>query len=157
MSAAQEAGLPQDIVESYPDFVSHSSVQFQQSGELKVHDSACCWRQHYLVLSFLMSGHVFSEYHRLSGLPGIPPCSNTQWCRVVKRLEAFVTDLAEWSCGQVRKEVMARGDGKKKGCVVGWILPDSGPLLQQFVCHSSLFFYLENSLVYPQNQAWSRS
>ncbi len=31
----------------------------------------------------------------------------------MKRLEEFVSDLAEWSCSQVRTEIMERGDDKK--------------------------------------------
>ena len=33
--------------------------------------------------------------------------------RIVKRLEEHVSDLAEWSCGQVRQENAARGDAKQ--------------------------------------------
>ena len=31
----------------------------------------------------------------------------------MKRLEGFVTNLAEWSCSQVRNEIMKRGDAKE--------------------------------------------
>ena len=31
----------------------------------------------------------------------------------MKRLEEFVTNLAEWSCSQVRNEIMKRGDAKE--------------------------------------------
>ncbi len=33
-----------------------------------------------------------------------------KWGRIVKNLEGHVTDLAEWSCGQVGQEITARGD-----------------------------------------------
>ena len=32
----------------------------------------------------------------------------------MKRLEEFVTNLAEWSCSQVRNEIMKRGDTKER-------------------------------------------
>ena len=48
-----------------------------------------------------------------SGWLGLPSCSGTQWLRIVERLEAHVTKLAEWSCGQVRQEIVKRGDDKK--------------------------------------------
>ena len=44
---------------------------------------------------------------------GLPPCSQTQWQNILKRLEPRVAALAEWSCGQVRKEIVMRGDEKK--------------------------------------------
>ena len=37
---------------------------------------------------------------------GIPSCSKSQWQRIVEWTEKHVTELAEWSCEQVRK----RGD-----------------------------------------------
>ncbi len=40
---------------------------------------------------------------------GLPSCSRTQWGRIVRRLAEYVTDLAEWSCGQVR-EIAERED-----------------------------------------------
>ena len=65
------------------------------------------------MISFLISGHLHAEYKRLSGLLGLPACSSTQWGRILNRLEEHVTNLAEWSCGQVRQEIIERGDAKK--------------------------------------------
>ncbi len=62
---------------------------------------------------FLMTGNLHADYERVGGLLGFPACSSTQWGRIVKRLEEFVSDLAEWSCSQVRKEIMERGDDNK--------------------------------------------
>ena len=62
---------------------------------------------------FVMSRHLHADYERLSGLLGLPSCSETQWNKIVKRLEGFVTNLAEWSCSQVRYEIMKRGDAKE--------------------------------------------
>ncbi len=72
------------------------------------------------MLSFLMMGNLHADYERVGGLLGFPACSSTQWNRIVKRLEEFVSGLAEWSCGQVRKEVMEQGDDK------GWIASFDG-------------------------------
>ncbi len=60
-----------------------------------------------------MTGNLHADYERVGGLLGCPACSSTQWDRIVKRLEEFVSDLAEWSCSQVRKEIMERGDDNK--------------------------------------------
>ena len=110
---AQQVGLSYNF-ELLASFVSSGSVGFQCSGgPLEIHDSRCSWRQYYPVLSFLINGHLHAEYARLSGWLGLPSCSGMQWLRIVERLEAHVTKLAEWSCGQVRQEIVKRGDDKK--------------------------------------------
>ena len=109
---ADEVGLPHDT-NTLMSCVSDGSIRLQHSESLQIHDSQCSWHQHYPVLSFLISGHLHAEYKRLSGLLGLPSCSSTQWGRIVERLEEYVTDLAEWSCGQVRQEIVERGDAQK--------------------------------------------
>ena len=92
------------------EVVSEGSIHLEHSNCLKIHDSTCSWQKYYPVLSFLMTGNLHSDYERVGGLLGFPACSSTQWSRIVKRLEEFVSDLAEWSCSQVRNEVKERGD-----------------------------------------------
>lgn len=97
VAVAKQVGMGFDF-DDLSEFVSGASVRMQQSGNpLRVHDSNCSWDQHYAVLSFLMNGHLYSEYERLSGWLGLPPTSNTQWHRIVQKLEPAVTELAEWS------------------------------------------------------------
>ena len=50
------------------------------------------------------------EYQRISNMLGLPPCSDTQWQRIVRWLGEHVTSLAQWSCAQVREQVKERGD-----------------------------------------------
>ena len=110
---AQQIGLSYNFA-TLSSFVSSGSVGFQSSGgPLGIHNSSCSWRQHYPVLSFLINGHLHAEYSRLSGWLGLPSCSGTQWHRIIERLEVHVTKLAEWSCGQVRQQIVKRGDDKK--------------------------------------------
>ena len=99
---AEQIGFSQDTV-NLASFVSSGTIGLQCSESLKIHSYACSWQQHYPVPSYLMTGHLHADYERLSGLLGLPACSSTQWSRIVKRLESYVTDLAEWSCGQVNK------------------------------------------------------
>ena len=61
-----------------------------------------------------MSGHLHAEHERLSSLLRLPACSSTQWGRIVAKLEENVTNLAEWSCGQVRQEIIARVDTRRE-------------------------------------------
>ena len=112
VEVARQLGIEHDF-STLSRFVSSGSIAFQPSGTFQVHNTACSWNQHYAVLSFLLNGHLHSEYARLSGMLGLPPCSHTQWQNILKRLEPHVAALAEWSCGQVRKEIVMRGDEKK--------------------------------------------
>ncbi len=93
--------------------VSAGSVSWCHFNSLQIHHSKCCWRKHYPVLSFMMSGHLHSEYDRLSRLLGLSLCGETQWSRITRKIEEAVTDLAEWSCGQVRSEILKQGEDKK--------------------------------------------
>ncbi len=108
-SIADELGVPHDS-DTLKAHISSGQVHFGHTEELHIHDSNASWHQWYPVISFLISGHLHADYERLSGLLGLPSCSSTQWGRIVKSLEGHVTDLAEWSCGQVRQEITARGD-----------------------------------------------
>ena len=113
ITAAQQVGLPQEFIHHIPQHISAGSVNLQHSDDLTIHDSMCSWRQYYPVISFLMSGHLHSEYQQLGGFLGLPSCSSTQWSKIVKRLEGFVNNLAEWTCSQVQNEIMKRGDDKE--------------------------------------------
>jgi len=113
VTAAQQVGLPQSMLEQIPTGISDGSIGLQHSDSFRVHNSSCSWRQYYPVMSFLVSGQLHADYQRVSGLLGLPACSNTQWSRIVKKLETCVTELAEWSCSQVQKQVRMRGDDKK--------------------------------------------
>ena len=109
---AGQIGLPHNTT-TFSSHVSSGSIGLHHSDSLRIHNSFCSWSQYYPVLSFLMSGHLYADYDRLSGLLGLPACSNTQWSRIVKRLEEQVTELAKWSCGQVQQEIIRRGGAKQ--------------------------------------------
>ncbi len=121
---AQQVGLSLDV-DTLSTFVSSGSVSLQCSGCCTIHDSSCSWQQYYPVLSFLLNGHLHVDYVRLSGWLGLPPCSSTHWHRIVQKQEIHVTKLAEWSCGQVQKNVMNRGDDKQ------WVASYDGFYLTQ--------------------------
>lgn len=87
-----------------PDGVDPPSVKRCSVGKNK------SWTMNYAVLSFLMSGQLFADYNRLSTLLGLPPCSESQWRRIIEWMEGHVTHLAELSCEQARDRVRERGD-----------------------------------------------
>lgn len=68
------------------------------------------WVLNYCVLSFLMNGQLFAEYQRLGNMLGLPPCSDSQWQRIVQWLGEHVTRLAQWSCEQEREQIKEHGD-----------------------------------------------
>ena len=68
------------------------------------------WTKNYSALSFLTNRQLFAEYERVSNMLGLPACSDRQWLRIVEWTEKYVTELAEWSCEQVRDQVRRRGD-----------------------------------------------
>ena len=104
-SVAEHIGLPHDTA-TLSSFVSSGGIGRQHSGSLKIHNSRGNTTQSF---SFLISGHLHADYERLSGLLGLPACCNSQWNRIVKKLEVYVTELAAWSCGQVTQEIKKRG------------------------------------------------
>ena len=78
------------------------------------------WLLNYTVISFLMNGQLFSEYHRITNMLGLPHCSAKHWREIVGWLGEHVTNLAEWSCAQVLEEVHAQGDSEH------WITSSDG-------------------------------
>ena len=43
---------------------------------------------------------------------GLPACSNSQWNRIMTKLEVHVTKLAELSCSEVVQVIRRREEGK---------------------------------------------
>ena len=110
-SVASQLRVPHDS-ETLFSLVSSGTVGLDHSDGMKIHNFPGNWSQYYPVLSFLMNGHLHADYCKLSGMLGLPACSHSQWQRILERLEKYVTELAEWSCAQVREDVVERGDGK---------------------------------------------
>ena len=79
----------------------------------QVHESLCSWEKYYYAISFLINGHLRSEYIKLAGMLRLPSCAKKTWDKIVEKLEVQVSKLAEWSCSQVRGAIKARGDEKK--------------------------------------------
>ena len=91
-------------------FIHSSKLSLKQSGpQLQMHGTTS-WDRHY---TFLLNGQLYAEYDRLSGMLGLPSCSDTTWRRIVEGLEEHVTELAEWSCKHVREAIKTRNDHHK--------------------------------------------
>ena len=59
-----------------------------------------------------MNGQLFAEYDRVSHMLGLPSASKSQLVRITEWTEEHVTELAEWLCEQVRRQIRNRGDHK---------------------------------------------
>ena len=89
---------------------------------------------------------------------GIPSCSKNQYLKIVKWKEKHVTELAEWSCEQVRNQIRQRGDHQQ------WVASyDDFYLAREHYSNTSsgtLYDYSTGkcSLVHPPDQEgkWAR-
>ena len=79
-------GLPVDVNKC----MTKASLQLQcdprgTAEPPQVHNSRCSWPMNYTVPSFMMNGHLYAEYNRLTGMLGLPHCLNQQWLRIIGR------------------------------------------------------------------------
>ena len=111
VTTAQSLGIAADLSE----FVHICRVSLQCSGSHPpcVHESTKSWSRHYSALAFLLNGHLYAEYEKLSGMLGLPSCSHTTWHKMIEDLEVHVTNVAEWSCSCVREAIEERGNKNK--------------------------------------------
>ena len=70
------------------------------------------WLPNYVLMSFLLNGEYYKDYEHVLGTLGIGHLSKTQWQRVVKWVHPFVKQLANWSCSEVKQQIIRRGDQK---------------------------------------------
>ena len=112
VTTAQSLGIAADLSE-----VLHiCRVSLQCSGSHsapRVHESTKSWSRHYSALAFLLNGHLYAEYEKLSGMLGLPSCSHTTWHKMVEDLEVHVSNVAEWSCRGVRDAIEESGNKNK--------------------------------------------
>ena len=70
------------------------------------------WQPNYVLLCFLLNGEYCKDYEHILGALSLAHLSKTQWQRVVKWVHPFVEELALWSCSEVKRQVIRRGDQK---------------------------------------------
>ena len=134
ITTAQSLGIAADLSE----FVHICRVSLQCSGSHspRVHESTKSWSRHYSALAFLLNGHLYAEYEKLSGMLGLPSCSHTTWHKMIEDLEVHVSNVAEWSCSRVRDATEQRGDNKK------WVASFDGFYLTRGnICSATIYDY----------------
>ena len=62
------------------------------------------------VLSFLVSGQLYADYEKIGNMLGLLSCCKDTFHAITEKLEGCVTELAEWSCNEMREAIKARGD-----------------------------------------------
>ena len=104
----------------------------------------------YAVVAFMMNGQLYSEYRRISCMLNVPPCSDSQWERIVSWLGENVGKLANWSCEQVREKICQRGDQHQ------WIASYNGFYLTRGHhsnnCSATLHDYITGSIAWSQHR-----
>ena len=68
------------------------------------------WLPNFILLSFFLNGEYYKDYEHVLGTLGLGHLSQSQWLRVVDWVHPYLRELASWSCREVRKEVVRRGD-----------------------------------------------
>lgn len=70
------------------------------------------WLPNYVLLSFFLNGEYFKDYQHVLGTLGIQHLSESQWLRIVTWVHPAIKELTIWSCNEVKKEIVKRGDKK---------------------------------------------
>ena len=70
------------------------------------------------MLSFLVNGHLFADYEKLSAMLGLPHCCHNTFDAILADLSVVVNKLAEKSCEMVRQ--MIETQGKKQEWVASF-------------------------------------
>ena len=68
------------------------------------------WELNYPALAFLLNGGYYADYASIMGMMGLKVMHHTTWDNLVSWVGTHVEQLAEWSCDQVRADIVKRGD-----------------------------------------------
>ena len=83
------------------------------TGISNIRSSGCkpkSWELNYPALAFILNGGYYADYASIMGTMGLPVMHHTTWDNLVSWVGTHVEQLAEWSCDQVRKNFVKRGD-----------------------------------------------
>ena len=102
----------------YASLVLPATIRITHHGEHapKIQSShvtgpAPSWEINYpALLSFLLNGQYYSDYHATFNLMGPPVMFGTMWDKLVSWLSKHVAAFAKKSCEQVQQHIIDRGD-----------------------------------------------
>ena len=68
------------------------------------------WEFNYPALAFLLNGGYYIDQDNIMGIMGLPVMHHTSWDNFVTWVGTHVEQLAEWSCDQVKADIVKHGD-----------------------------------------------
>ena len=68
------------------------------------------WEFNYPALAFLLNGGYYIDQDNIMGIMGLPLMHHTTWDNFVTWVGTHVEQLAEWSCDQVKADIVKHGD-----------------------------------------------
>ena len=81
-------------------------------GIFNIRSSGCkpkSWELNYPALAFLLNGGYYADYAGIMGMMGLAVMHHTTWDSLVAWVGTHVEQLANWSCDQVRADIVKRG------------------------------------------------
>ena len=82
-------------------------------GIFNIRSSGCkpkSWELNYPALAFLLNGGYYADYAGIMDMMGLPVMHHTTWDNLVTWVGTHVEQLTNWSCDQVRADIVKRGD-----------------------------------------------
>ena len=82
-------------------------------GTFNIRSSGCkpkSWELNYPALAFLLNGGYYADYAGIMDMMGLPVMHHTTWDNLVTWVGTHVEQLTNWSCDQVRADIVKRGD-----------------------------------------------
>ena len=94
--------------------ITRAKVMYKpmDTGISNIRSSGCMpksWELNYPALAFLLNGGYYTDYASIMGMMGLP-VMHTTWDNLVSWVGTHVEQLAEWSCDQVKADIVKRGD-----------------------------------------------
>lgn len=94
--------------------ITRAKVTYKpMEGISNIRSSGCkpkSWELNYPALAFLLNGGYYVDYVSIMGTMGLPVMHHSTWDNLVSWVGTHVEKLADWSCDQVRADIVKRGD-----------------------------------------------
>ena len=102
------------LLEEASRHITRAKVMYKpMEGIFNIRSSGCkpkSWELNYPALAFLVNGGYYADYAGIIGMMGLPVMHHTTWDNLVTWVGTHVEQLANWSCDQVRADIVKRGD-----------------------------------------------
>ena len=114
MKACQALEKVKQLSDEALKHVTRAKVMYKpMEGIFNIRSSGCkpkSWELNYPASAFLLNGGYYADYAGIMGMMGLPVMHHTTWDSLVAWVGTHVEQLANWSCDQVRADIVKRGD-----------------------------------------------